>query len=386
MATGLRVVCTRVPGHVVGNSSATSSLRGAVPFSTMPRRSVVLKVYNIDAPPKRESSFFIPESLIEKVKVRFGLKEQQATLSQGVDEEVEQELARELGKRKEDLETTATSVIRDDLSPEVFWEQGKKDINAEDNQRRNLTSPGFSFSAAGHLFPYHLGVCDCLIEHKYLTENTPLAGSSAGALVCAVVAGGLEMSDALRAAKEVAQDCRKNGTAFRLGAVLRGIMEKYLPEDAHTRVNGRIRVAVTQLFRQPRGMIVDQFDSREDLINALHTSCFIPGYFAPKPATIFRDRVCIDGGFTLFMPPTAAETTIRICAFFASAYNIKGVHISPDCNPSESRPTNQQQLLNLAFYPAEDEVLDEMFRAGYEDALCWVNRQSSVSENSEMVL
>lgn len=26
---------------------------------------------------------------------------------------------------------------------------------------------------------------------------------------------------------------------------------------------------------------------------------------------VYRDRVCIDGGFTLFMPPTAAEETVN---------------------------------------------------------------------------
>lgn len=129
-------------------------------------------------------------------------------------------------------------------------------------------------------------------------------------------------------------------------------------------------VAVTQVFRQPRGLLVDYFDSKEDLINALLTSCFIPGYvqkllwppkrvlfnmpkqklrkycrvscqhliyvswllwfcshkpltsphkscwklwfryLAPRPVTVFRNRICVDGGITLFMPPTAADQTV----------------------------------------------------------------------------
>ncbi len=56
-------------------------------------------------------------------------------------------------------------------------------------------------------------------------------------------------------------------------------------------VSGDGTVAVTQVFRQPRGLLVDSFDSKEDLINALHTSCFIPGYrFAvskPTSAILF---------------------------------------------------------------------------------------------------
>ena len=35
--------------------------------------------------------------------------------------------------------------------------------------RPGLISPGFSFSAAGFLFPYHIGVARCLIEHGYIT-------------------------------------------------------------------------------------------------------------------------------------------------------------------------------------------------------------------------
>ncbi|THF97796.1 hypothetical protein TEA_007147 [Camellia sinensis var. sinensis] len=68
-------------------------------------------------------------------------------------------------------------------------------------------------------------------------------------------------------------------------------------------------IAVTQILWRPRGLLVDQFDSKEDLINAVFTSSFIPGYLAPRPATMFSNRLCIDGGLTLFMPPTSATQT-----------------------------------------------------------------------------
>jgi hypothetical protein len=37
-------------------------------------------------------------------------------------------------------------------------------------------------------------------------------------------------------------------------------------------------VAITQLSWRPRALLVDQFDSKEDVINAVITSSFIPGY------------------------------------------------------------------------------------------------------------
>lgn len=263
------------------------------------------------------------------------------------------------------------SVTKDEIDPSVLWEQRRKDVDAE-RERRVITSPGFSFSAAGLLFPYHLGVAQCLIERGYITENTPLSGSSAGAIVCAVIASGESMKEALRATKVLAEDCRSKGTAFRLGAVLRGVLEKFLPDDVHIKASGRIRVAITQVFRSPRALLVDQFDSKEDLINAVFTSSFIPGYLAPRPVTIFRNRICIDGGLTLFMPPTSADNTIRVCAFSLSRLGLQGIGISPDCNP-ENR-ASARQLLNWALEPADDDILDELFDVGYRDASVWTEQ------------
>ncbi|XP_062177789.1 uncharacterized protein LOC133882602 [Alnus glutinosa] len=263
------------------------------------------------------------------------------------------------------------AVVKDEAEPQVIWEQRVKDVEAE-RRRRVVTSPGFSFSAAGLLFPYHLGVAQFLIEKGYIKETTPLAGSSAGAIVCAVVASGASMQEALKATKILAEDCRNRGTAFRLGAVLRDVLDKFLPDDAHIRSSGRVRVAVTQILWRPRGLLVDQYDSKEDLINAVFTSSFIPGYLAPRPATMFRNRLCIDGGLTLFMPPTSAAQTVRICAFPASRLGLKEIGISPDCNP-ENR-ASPRELFNWALEPAEDYVLDQLFEVGYKDAAVWAEK------------
>lgn len=67
----------------------------------------------------------------------------------------------------EDYEERIGAVMEDEIEPEVIWEQRVKDIEAE-KERRVVTSPGFSFSAAGLLFPYHLGVAQFLIEKGYI--------------------------------------------------------------------------------------------------------------------------------------------------------------------------------------------------------------------------
>ncbi|XP_054803354.1 uncharacterized protein LOC129306674 [Prosopis cineraria] len=278
------------------------------------------------------------------------------------------------------------AVMEDEIQPDVVWEQRVKDVEVERN-RRLITSPGFSFSAAGLLFPYYLGVAQFLIENGYIKESTPLAGASAGAIVCVTIASGASMKEALKATKILAEDCRRQGTAFRLGAVLRDVLNKFLPEDAHVRCNGRVRVAVTQLLWRPRGLLVDQFESREDLVNAVFTSSFIPGYLAPRPATMFRNRLCMDGGLMLFMPPTSAAQTVRVCAFPASRLGLEAVGIiSPDCNPENA--ASPRQLFKWALEPAEDDIIDRLFEHGLKDATVWAMENPAdkiVQEDSPLI-
>lgn len=46
-----------------------------------------------------------------------------------------------------------------------------------------------------------------------------------------------------------------------------------------------------------------------DMVLKFWTSIFCR-YLAPRPATMFRNQLCIDGGVTLFMPPTSASETV----------------------------------------------------------------------------
>ena len=93
------------------------------------------------------------EKLIERL--------QEETRKAGIEEPSEG-----LGDRGEEI----TSVTKDTLNPSILWERREKDVEAE-RERRSFKSPGFSFSAAGLLFPYHLGVCQCLLENGYITVS-----------------------------------------------------------------------------------------------------------------------------------------------------------------------------------------------------------------------
>ncbi|KAL4556655.1 hypothetical protein LXL04_034809 [Taraxacum kok-saghyz] len=116
-----------------------------------------------------------------------------------------------------------------------------------------------------------------------------MAGSSAGAIVCAVVASGASMEEALQATKILAQDCRSRGTAFRLGAVLREVLESFLPEDAHIRLlKCRWFTYLNSDFKKGGwSHEEDMFLCEPQKISATHK------YFAGKSAWVFEFlKVC----------------------------------------------------------------------------------------------
>ena len=150
----------------------------------------------------------------------------------------------------------------------------------------------------------------------------------------------------------LAADCRQGGTFGRLGHVLRDFLEENLPKDAHELARGKVHVAVTPLAaaevaavaptRQarvssekllsslaeqasllsknsnpfalsPRALLVSDFSSREDLIEALLSSCHIPFWMTGRPTPRFRGGRAVDGGLLNFLPlpPPPAERGAR---------------------------------------------------------------------------
>jgi hypothetical protein len=60
--------------------------------------------------------------------------------------------------------------------------------------------------------------------------------------------------------------------------------------------SGHIHVAVTRLTPGLQPTLVSQFEDREDLIQALLTSCHIPWYFDGSLVRRYRASAAFDGG------------------------------------------------------------------------------------------
>ncbi|KAG1680791.1 hypothetical protein FOA52_008124 [Chlamydomonas sp. UWO 241] len=201
---------------------------------------------------------------------------------------------------------------------------------------------GFSFSAGGFALAYHVGVVKVLVSTGLLMRETPLSGSSAGAVVAAMLKSGLGPSDLEALFFEIAHDLRSNGCNGRVLDVLRVQLEARLPHDAHTLCNdGTLFLGVSRLLLLQL-QLVSRFESRGDLIDAVLASCFIPKMTGSSWTHTFRGNLVADGGLTGLLPASKSSLAhhvkvlclpaarVRRLPLLNKAKSLANVAVAPD--------------------------------------------------------
>ncbi|NWR91440.1 PLPL1 protein, partial [Furnarius figulus] len=99
----------------------------------------------------------------------------------------------------------------------------------------------------------------------------------------------------------------------------RYILEKFLPPNAHEMVSGKLHIVLTRA-RDWQNVTVSEFVSKEDLIQAIICSCFIPLYFGLLPP-VFHGVRYMDGELGMWNAAFVSRSTITVSAF-AGEYDI----------------------------------------------------------------
>lgn len=274
---------------------------------------------------------------------------------------------------------------------------------------------GVSFSPAGMLATFHLGVSAELQRLGIITRKCALAGSSGGAVAALTTA--LQTCDVespispLESSLFVARQCRDLGPRRTLRIALDEVLETSLPADVHAILQRRgapVTIAFTALWRHPRGVLVSEFTSKHDLMDCIRASCNIPFYFNGNSMWVkARGMCCIDGIFATDMsrfgcPQTGAVSKEILVTPFRTRHihlnpwkthpagsALKYSIISPDLLDKEHWPFSAQDSVRLALgmhsstqppsLHLSDEELERLYRfvytAGQEAARRWYENQ-----------
>ncbi|KAM4037925.1 patatin-like phospholipase domain-containing protein 2 [Anomaloglossus baeobatrachus] len=192
---------------------------------------------------------------------------------------------------------------------------------------------------------------------------------------------------------EVAKEARKRNLgplhpSFNLVKILKSGLYRNFPENAHELASGKLCISLTRVS-DGENVLVSDFSSKEELIQALVCSAFVPIYCGIIPPT-FRGVRYVDGGISNNLPEYELKNTITVSPFSGES------DICPRDNSTnfhELRVTNtsiQFSLGNLyrltrALFPPEPKVLLEMCQQGYNDALRFLKDNNLLKSPSPYV-
>lgn len=272
---------------------------------------------------------------------------------------------------------------------------------------------GFSLSPGGLLLPYHLGVLASLSYSGFVTPETPLAGSSAGAIAVASHACNVPPDVALDASMRISSRCNSLFVARgQLMPTLRNELNRLLPKDASTIVNerpGAVGLAHLELYPKLHPVLQTQrFETRDCFIDAVCDSSMFPYFTSNKPFRLVKrhgetiPRVVVDGVFTepLWrfgcpdMKKTLPQTTSIDRCVSVSVFPMELVDLRLALNDNIERrnvisPKLERNIMGqvgrlglLACTPGSPKDLMKLYEDGWADAERWV-REEEVYQRQE---
>ncbi|EGT35758.1 hypothetical protein CAEBREN_16519 [Caenorhabditis brenneri] len=249
------------------------------------------------------------------------------------------------------------------------------------NSRPDLMN--LSFSGCGFLCVYHAGVAAAIKEYAPEFLENKILGASAGSIVACGLITGVCISHATSTILKVVTQARSRTVGplhpeFNLLGIVREELESILPPNAYEMCTGRLVISLTR-WSDHENVVVEEYSSNADLIDAIMCSCFIPLYCGISPPK-FRGVQYIDGGVsdnqpiydehTVTVSPFAGESDI--CPNDWDSGSILGV----DFNGTSIRFTARNMFRLMAcLWPRSTEDLSKMCVQGFGDALRFLTKR-----------
>ncbi len=124
-------------------------------------------------------------------------------------------------------------------------------------------------------------------------------GASAGAICSVLMAADVDPDVAISHIDKMYEEARKHG--YPLSELARRILRRVLPSDAHVRCTGRTYITLRHFpdnwFKSLTPVVVSNFDSVDDLIDATVASCSAPFATTQEMGVMYRGQRVMDGMF-----------------------------------------------------------------------------------------
>uniref|UniRef100_U3I4A2 triacylglycerol lipase n=1 Tax=Anas platyrhynchos platyrhynchos TaxID=8840 RepID=U3I4A2_ANAPP len=248
-----------------------------------------------------------------------------------------------------------------------------------------------SFAGCGFLGVYHIGAATCLQEHAphIIRDARHIYGASAGALAGAVLVGGGSLGAGRQAKEARKRNLGPLHPSFNVIKIIRDGLMRNLPENTHQLSSGRLCISLTRVS-DGKNTLISNFNSKEEVVQALICSSFVPIYCGLIPPS-FRGVRYVDGGISDNLPQYESKNTITVSPFAGECDicpkgNSANFHEMNLTNTSIQLSLGNLYRLTQALFPPEPKVLGEICEQGYSDAFKFLKENGMLhfSENNRV--
>ncbi|XP_035521264.1 patatin-like phospholipase domain-containing protein 2 isoform X2 [Morone saxatilis] len=241
---------------------------------------------------------------------------------------------------------------------------------------------------------YYVGATSCILERfpRLIQDASKIYGASAGALMATVLSVGIPLENCCADLMFMAKEARKHKLgplhpAYNLLKIVKDSLVRGLPEDAHVRATGKLCVSLTRVS-DGKNILVSEYDSKEELIQALICSCFVPFYCGVIPPT-YRGVHYVDGAVSDNLPRCHLRNTVTFSAYAGesdlcprgSTLNFHEVRFN---NVSIQVNSENMYRVTSTFFPPGPEGMAEICQNGYIDALRFLQENKLISNECPM--
>lgn len=244
-----------------------------------------------------------------------------------------------------------------------------------------------SFAGCGFLGIYHVGVASCFKTYAPQILLDKVSGASAGAIAALALLGDTDLGEMASHVIQVSVEARERylgpfSPSFNINKILYEGLNRLLPDNVAEKVNGRLHISLTRVY-DGKNMLVNQFSSKEEVIQVVLASTFIPvfsGWLPPR----YRGVRVIDGGYSDNLPvPDSQTITVSpfagssdICPQDDSWWNTFQVNVA---NQGFEVSVENMFRLGSVLLPPEPEVLARMCKQGFDDTLRFIQNKYLIS-------
>ncbi|XP_023983267.1 1-acylglycerol-3-phosphate O-acyltransferase PNPLA3 isoform X2 [Physeter macrocephalus] len=238
-----------------------------------------------------------------------------------------------------------------------------------------------SFAGCGFLGFYHIGVTRCLSERApHLLRNARrFFGASAGALHCAFFLSGVPLEQTLQTLVDIVQSARSRNIgilhpAFNMSKHVRDGLQRYLPDNVHQILSGKIVISLTRVA-DGENVLVSDFRSKDEVVDALLCSSFVPfisGLIPPSFRGVVLGELCFRGYLDAVRfleengicdrPPLCLSASSAELEVLEAPWEHGSLQSSPGMAAGEAGPEEDKLLdhRHLSILPWDESILETL--------------------------